>query len=92
VKRLTSPKYKKLIKFLEDVMADPRMTARSRLNASEKLAKILLQSEQVAEKRAARRERDKVRAQKATEELPPPPDPSVAHVNAVVSSVMGSKQ
>jgi hypothetical protein len=91
MKRLTSPKYKKLIKFLEDVMADPRMTARSRLNASEKLAKILLQSEQVAEKRAARRERDKVRAQRVLEDQPPPPDLDAAHVSAVVNSVMGGK-
>jgi hypothetical protein len=91
MKRLTSPKYKKLIKFLEEVMADPRMTARSRLNASERLTKILLQSEQVTEKRAARRERDKVRNQRVIDDLPPPPDPAVAHVNAVVSSVMGNK-
>ena len=91
MKRLTSPRYKHLIKFLEEVMADPRMTTRSRLNASERLTKILIQSESVAEKRAARRERDKVRAQKAIEDQPPPPDPVAAHVNAVVSSVMGSK-
>ena len=88
MKRLTSPKYKKLIAYLESVMEDPRMSIRTRNNASERFTKILLQSEQVAEKRAARRDRVKIAVANADAERPTPADPVV---NSVVNSVVGAK-
>lgn len=88
MKRLTSPKYKKLIAYLESVMEDPRMSIRTRNNASERLTRILLQSEQVAEKRAARRDRVKIAVANA-EGGQKPTDPVVA---GVVSSLVGEKQ
>jgi len=88
MKRLTSPKYKKLIAYLESVMEDPRMSIRTRNNASERLTKILLQSEQVAEKRAARRDRVKIAVANADAERPTPTDPVVS---SAVSSLVGGK-
>jgi hypothetical protein len=88
MKRLTSPKYRNLIKFLEEMMADPRMSIRTRNAAAEKLSRILLQSEAVAEKRAARRDRVKIAVANADAERPTPTDPVV---NSVVNSVVGAK-
>lgn len=90
MKRLVSPKYKKLIAYLESVIEDPRQSQRFRNSCAERLTRILLQSEEVTEKRAARRERDKIRKQKELENGPPPP-PDVTAAN-VVASVIGGKK
>ena len=88
MKRLTSPRYKILIKFLEDMMGDPRMSVRTRTNAAERLSQILLQSERVTEKRAARRDRVKIATIEADADRPQAADPTIA---GVLSSVVGGK-
>ncbi len=80
MKRLTSTKYRNLIKFLEDMMTDPHMSLRTRNAAAEKLSRILLQSEAVAEKRAARRDRIKIAIANADAERPQSVDPVVTSV------------
>ena len=89
MRRLSSPKYKLLIKFYEEMISDPRMSVRTRNNAAEHLARILLQSEAVAEKRAGRRDRVKIAIANADADRPQGADPVVG---SVLDSVMGKKQ
>jgi uncharacterized protein (UPF0147 family) len=76
------------MKFLEEMMNDPRMSIRTRTNAAERLSQILLQSERVTEKRASRRDRIKLAVIEADENRPTQTDPVVANV---LSSVVGGK-
>jgi hypothetical protein len=88
MRRLSSPKYKLLIKFYEEMISDPRMSVRTRNNAAEHLSRILLQSEAVAEKRAGRRDRVKLAIIAADSDRPAAADPTIA---GVLSSVVGGR-
>lgn len=76
-KRLQSPKYRKLIKFFEGILDDPKESAKSKMTAALKLQEFYLEFEDADSKARAHSRKLELRAlQIANPTLPlPEPDP-----------------